>query len=326
MLNLSETFDLVKSRLDQGRPFSTPRNAWMGYEQLTEIDGWYIGITVASGQIMLQANTKTLLQPRLPIASHNPDTGLTIILDRARFDRWAGQFTQAVEPVIEPVATDPVDEAAQSLLQFHNSRAFKDRLARAIELVRCGEFNPGKYGTHIDEATGVSYCQCPDAEHGAPHANSDNKLGILTYHNGVCCKHALAQRINYIVRHTRDEVAYREHFEKVERRTGHTYDTVPGDGGCSDQDLVAPLPAQTWRMNLQTALVAKDHDRANEMLATMRADLPRLNGKAGEYQKVIDWAEKWLMRDRSYDAALRSDRLNTRGRQRNFQHTGHNYR
>jgi hypothetical protein len=70
-----------------------------------------------------------------------------------------------------------------------------------------------------------------------------------------------------------------------------TFETVPGDGGCSDQDLEAPLPAATYRLNLQSFIAGQDWPAVDETIERMRAQFSRLNERqAREYQSVIDWA------------------------------------
>jgi hypothetical protein len=88
-----------------------------------------------------------------------------------------------------------------------------------------------------------------------------------------------------------------------ERRT---FETAPGDGGCSDQDLVKPLPVETYRMNLLGFSSAKNWAAFDETLATIRGIADRLNGSGQPYRDLIVWAEKWAASSKAHAAALKN--------------------
>lgn len=132
-------------------------------------------------------------------------------------------------PKPAPVPLSPAAEAAADLEAQHGKLG--GRIERALKLVEQGVTEFPHYHTEIDEATGISGCDCPDR---APWVSSGNTIGIMTYHNGKACKHALAQRIDYIVTHRQEQVAYRKASDRAERRAR----ALPATSAGSIEDML----------------------------------------------------------------------------------------
>lgn len=126
-----------------------------------------------------------------------------------RLEDWLGYDDQ---PEPEPAPLSPAAEVGLELKrQFPYLVA---RIDRAVALVEQGVVEFPHYQTTVDEATGVSSCNCKDH---APHVSSGNQIGILTFLNGKACKHAIARNIHYQLKHQQESAAYRRLIDKLER-------------------------------------------------------------------------------------------------------------
>lgn len=130
----------------------------------------------------------------------------------AEYERMLAQAEAQHQAEPEFVSLSPAAEVGLELKrQFPHLVA---RIDRAVALVEAGTVEFPKYDTRLDEATGVSACNCPDH---APYVSSGNKLGILILFNGKGCKHCLARNIAYQIEHERESAAYRHLIDKLDR-------------------------------------------------------------------------------------------------------------
>lgn len=146
--------------------------------------------------------------------------------DQATAEQWLVEsrrfFNIETEPVqVEadelPTVQHPADAAADELLAERPdaSDAFRKRLARAVEMIKFGTYNPDCYNTADAGATYYPnwVCDCPDAEH---RNLRDARLGQV-------CKHTLAGEIARRIEWQADAVAQRHLRDKTDRarQTAH---------------------------------------------------------------------------------------------------------
>lgn len=213
-------------RVNTAAFFQTPSGAWQGEEFVAGQGGLMASVMIIRKEIHLHLFTRTTSYGRLRLATRQAANVYDIHFNLGTWQQFIGQYLPAAD---EP-APAPLSPAARIAadIQAEFGTDFGGRLGRALELVEAGrtEFNEYKTGWKPGFVR-TRECDCEDARYRAPRMK-----GI-----GCCCKHCLAQLIDYRLKSEAEAVAGRKAIDKIERRHGLPSPRRGGAGGEVDPDF-----------------------------------------------------------------------------------------
>ncbi len=96
---LDRIYQDILSRLNDGRPFTSPRAALMGYEHLTRVAGWLIGLALEGALLTLTAVNRSEARqlPPLPVAARKGRGQYETLITPHSFQKWTGPIIQGGE-------------------------------------------------------------------------------------------------------------------------------------------------------------------------------------------------------------------------------------